>query len=199
MYHLVNGLGRKRIRLNIDKLVSEMIWYHENEGFRAQNCSSWLFPEGSLNNVSQFQSGYLSSLINGQANVVNFIRTQQCIKQDTEADVMLFFSSHFLQTTDTSLEILAQVLSTPHQLNLEPDGNEVKMAFRNPLPGANPPIPAINVTTRHNDVYHATATSYFPGNVRFERVFRVRLKVSSLHKPTPEATVSKVLLLLIRA
>jgi hypothetical protein len=92
----------------------------------------------------------------------------------------LDFYAHF-SDLGTCLDLLARVRAQPHRLSLEV-GENVQMAFYPPV--STTQLSDLYVSGQEGGVYHVTAISYFPDNVRYERVYRVRLNMahSSAHK-----------------
>lgn len=86
----------------------------------------------------------------------------------------LSFSAQFSNSA-TCLDLFARVHTQPHHLSLEV-GENLQMAFHPPF--SSNQMPDLHVSDHNGDVYHVTTTSYFPGNARYERVFRVRLNMT---------------------
>ncbi|KAF2436907.1 hypothetical protein EJ08DRAFT_6479 [Tothia fuscella] len=162
---LVNSMGRTSLRCKVRKLIENMVYYHEVDGFEVE--SSWLTSEGAI------------------PGILSFIQTLHCFKQDRrrsgrplqpdESELVIDFSAEFPDECDR-LDITARINSQPHHLVLEDSGN-MHVAFRPPL--ANGPVSDLRAIQngRQNHLYNVIATSHFPGNVRYERVFRVKLNI----------------------
>lgn len=97
------------------------------------------------------------------------------------SDIHLSFSARF-SSSGSQLELLAVVHALPHRLSLEAD-KTLQMIFRPPFTQTKESDLDLEVSCETGDVYHVTTTSYFPGGVRYEREYRIRLHITQPSSP----------------